>query len=338
MPRLSIAQCVQLAQGALEASGAAEGPSDSTAHALVAAEADGQTGHGLGRVPSYAAQVKAGKVDGRAQPSLRRLRAGALRIDAAGGFAYPALDLAIHALPAMARDCGVAVAAIFRSHHIGAAGYTAERLAREGCVAFVCSNTPHAMAFAGGVRPMMGTNPIAFAAPLHGRAPLVVDMALSAVARSKIVAAEKAGEVIPIGWAMDSAGHPTTDPTAALAGSLAPAGGVKGAALALIVEILCGAVANGHFGWEASSFLDDRGPSPCVGQLLLAIDAEPLSAGNFAGRMVQLVDALQSEQGVRIPGDRRLANRARAESSGIDLSETLHATLTKLAERNGGRR
>ncbi len=336
MPRLSIAECEQLARRALEASGAAAGPSGSTARALVAAEADGQTGHGLGRIPSYAAQVMAGKVDGHAQPSLRRLRTGALRIDAAGGFAYPALDLAVHALPAMARECGIAVAAIFRSHHIGAAGYTAERLAREGCVAFVCSNTPRAMAFAGGVRPMMGTNPIAFAAPMCDRAPLVIDMALSQVARSRIVAAQKAGESIPVGWALDSAGNPTTDPAAALAGSLAPAGGVKGAALALIVEILCGAVADGHFGWEASSFLDDKGPSPGVGQLLLVIDAEPLSAGNFTARMDQLICALSSEEGVRIPGDRRLTSRARAESTGIEISGPLHATLTELAERPGG--
>ena len=335
MPILSIAECETLAQRALAASGAAMGPSVSTARALAAAEADGQAGHGLGRVPSYAAQVRAGKVDGHAQPSLRRLRAGAVRIDAAGGFAYPALDLAVNALPAMARECGIAVAAIFRSHHIGAAGYTAERLAREGCVAFVCSNTPRAMPFAGGIKPMMGTNPIAFAAPLTDRAPLVIDMALSQVARSRIVAAKKAGATIPPGWALDASGQPTTDPDAALAGALAPAGGVKGAALALIVEVLCGAVANGHFGWEASSFLDDRGPSPGVGQLLLAMDAEPLSAGNFASRMGQLLAALSSESGVRIPGDRRLASRARAAPAGIEIGAALHQTLIELASPAG---
>ena len=335
MPILSIAECETLAQQALAASGAAGGPSASTAKALVAAETDGQSGHGLGRVPSYAAQVRAGKVDGHAQPSLRRLRAGALRIDAAGGFAYPALDLAVHALPAMARECGIAVAAIFRSHHIGAAGYTAERLAHEGCVAFVCSNTPRAMPFAGGIKPMMGTNPISFAAPLPNRAPLVIDMALSQVARSRIVAAQKAGEAIPQGWAFDASGEPTTDPGAALAGALAPAGGVKGAALALIVEVLCGAVANGHFGWEASSFLDDRGPSPGVGQLLLVMDAEALSGGNFSGRMGQLLAALTSERGVRVPGDRRLATRARAATAGIEINAALHDTLVDLAAQSG---
>ena len=331
MPTLSIAECERLAQRALEAAGAAPGPSGSTARALVAAEADGQSGHGLGRVASYAAQVRIGKVDGRAQPSLRRLRSAALRIDAAGGFAYPALDLAVSALPGIAQECGAGVAVIYRSHHIGAAGYTAERLARQGCVAFVCSNTPRAMAFAGGLEPMMGTNPVAFAAPVPDRDPLVIDMALSQVARSKIVAAQRSGEPIPVGWALDRTGRPTTDPNEALAGSLAPAGGVKGAALALMVEVLCGAVASGHYGWEASSFLDDRGSSPGVGQLLFVIDAEPLSAGNFAGRMTHLLSVMNEQDGVRVPGDRRIAHRARARSTGIEISAPLHAKLQELA-------
>jgi (2R)-3-sulfolactate dehydrogenase (NADP+) len=332
MPILSVAECEQLAARALEANGAAAGQSRSTARALAAAEADGQAGHGLGRVPSYAAQVRAGKVDGRALPSFRRLGHAAVRIDAACGFAYPALDLAVETLPGLAREHGVAIAMIHRSHHIGAAGYTAERLAQQGCMGIVCSNTPPAMAFAGGVRPMMGTNPIAFAAPLPDRAPLVIDMALSQVARSKIVAAQAAGEAIPAEWATDGAGRPTTDPAAALAGALTPIGGAKGAALALMVEILCGALAGGHFGWEASSFLDDRGAPPAVGQVLLAFDTHSLSAGGFAARAAALLTALGAQDGVRIPGDRRLARRARALSRGLDIATALHERLTSLAQ------
>lgn len=284
-------------------------------------------------MPSYAAQVRAGKVDGRALPSIRRVHPAAVRIDAACGLAYPALDLAVETLPGLAREYGVASATIHRSHHIGAAGYTAERLAQQGCIALVCSNTPSAMAFAGGVRPMMGTNPMAFAAPLAERAPLVIDMALSRVARSRIVAAQKAGETIPSDWAIDSAGQPTTDPKAALSGALLPTGGVKGAALALMVEILCGALAGGHYGWEASSFLDDRGPSPAVGQVLLALSADSLSAGAFAGRMSELLEVMSTENGVRIPGDRRLASRSRAETHGVQVGAPLHATLVGLAEQ-----
>jgi (2R)-3-sulfolactate dehydrogenase (NADP+) len=333
MPTLSIAECQRLAQRALAASGAAAGSSASTARALVAAEIDGHTGHGLGRVPSYAAQVRAGKVDGHALPGLRRIRPAAVRIDAACGFAYPALDLAVETLPGLAREFGVASAAIHRSHHIGAAGLTVERLAQQGCVALICSNTPRAMAFAGGIRPMMGTNPIAFAAPLAGREPLVIDMALSQVARSRIVAAQKAGETIPCDWAIDSAGRPTTDPTAALSGALTGAGGAKGAALALIVEILCGALAGGHYGWEASSFLDDQGAAPAVGQVLIALEADSLSASGFAGRMSELLAVMSAESGVRIPGDRRLASRARAAAAGVSIAAPVHATLVGLAEQ-----
>ncbi len=331
MPLLNIADCERLVQRALAASGAGAAPSNSTAKALVAAEADGHSGHGLSRVPSYAAQVRAGKVDGHALPTMHRVRTGAVRIDAAGGFAFPALDLAVQALPGITRECGVAVATIYRSHHIGAAGYTAERLARAGCVGLVFANTPSAMPFAGGVQPMMGTNPLAFAAPVAQRAPLVIDMALAQVARGRIVAAQKQGVSIPADWALDKAGQPTTDPTAALSGSLVPAGGHKGAALALMVEILCGALAGGHYGWEASSFLDDRGPAPAVGQVLLAIDADSLSAGTFLERMTHLLAVMSEQEDVRVPGERRLANRARANSCGIEINAHLHATIVALA-------
>lgn len=330
MGTLTIGEAESLARQALEASGAAPGSARSTARALVAAEIDGQAGHGLSRVPSYAEQLRSGKVDGRAVPSCRRVARGAVRIDAAGGFAYPALDLAVEALPGLARECGVAVATLHRSHHIGQAGYTAERLAQRSCLGLICSNTPRAMPFPGGMRPMMGTNPLAFAAPLPDRAPLVIDLALSQVARSRIVAAQKAGEAIPPEWATDCAGQPTPDPTAALAGALTPAGGVKGASLALIVEILCSALAGGHYGWEASSFLDGQGPPPGVGQVLLAFDTQALSAGEFPGRMSDLLAAVAAESGIRLPGDSRIARRARAAAHGLEIDAKLHASLTAL--------
>lgn len=338
MTTLSVGEAESLARRALEASGAAPGQAGSAARALVAAQVDGQTGHGLSRVPSYAEQLSSGKVDGRAAPSWRRINGGAVRIDAAGGFAYPALDLAVEALPRLARECGVAVATIHRSHHIGQAGYSAERLAQQGCLGLICSNTPRAMPFPGGVRPMMGTNPLAFAAPLPDRPPLVIDLALSQVARSRIVAAQKAGEAIPPEWATDSAGRPTEDPTAALAGALTPAGGVKGASLALMVEILCGALAGGRYGWEASSFLDGKGPPPAVGQVLLAFDTQSLSEGKFASRMSDLLATVAAEDGVRLPGDLRLARRAQAASHGIDIDAGLHASLASLAAGAGAAR
>jgi (2R)-3-sulfolactate dehydrogenase (NADP+) len=331
MVTLSQADAEQLVIRALTACGTSAANAGSTAAALVAAEIDGQAGHGLSRVPSYAAQVMTGKVDGRAIPSLTRTRPATVQIDARGGFAYPALDLAIDALPALAREAGVASAGIFRSHHIGQAGRTVERLADTGILALLVSNTPQAMAFPGGARPMMGTNPLAFAVPLEGRAPLVIDLALSLVARSKIVAAQKAGENIPHEWATDASGWPTSDPAAALAGALTPAGGTKGAALALMVEILCGALAGGRYGWEASSFLDNRGPPPGVGQVLVAFDPAAFCGPGFAQRMTDLLAAVAGEPGVRLPGERRLANRKLASLHGIAIAADLHTQISKIA-------
>jgi len=331
LPMLSLADARALATRALRANGASLSNAASTAAALVAAEADGQFGHGLARVGAYSAQLRVGKVDGQATPVLTQTRAAAVRTDAKGGFAYPALDLAIGALAPLAREAGVAAAGIYASHHIGQAGRTVERLADQGLVALVVSNTPRAMAFHGGARPMMGTNPLAFAAPLSGRAPLVIDLALTLVARSKIVAAQVAGETIPAEWATDVDGHPTTNPAAALAGALAPAGGAKGAALALMVEILCGALAGGAYGWDASSFLDDQGSSPAVGQVIVALDPIAFAGPGFLARMDALVATMTAEDGVRLPGDRRLANRAKAAAEGLNLSPALHSELLTLA-------
>jgi len=334
-PTLSLADARALATRALQANGASLANAASTAAALVAAEADGQAGHGLTRVASYSAQLRVGKVDGRAAPELSKTRAAALRINAKGGLAYPALDLAISELAPLAREAGVAVAGVYASHHIGQAGRSVERLADQGLVALVVSNTPQAMAFHGGAKPMMGTNPLAFAAPLSGRAPLVIDMALTLVARSKIVAAQKAGQAIPADWATDAQGRPTTDPAAALAGALAPAGGAKGAALALMVEILCGALAGGGYGWEASSFLDDKGPSPSVGQVIIALDPMAFAGPRFLTSMDALAATMTSEDGVRLPGDRRLASRAKAAAEGLHLEPALHSELLTLAGEAG---
>ena len=328
---LGLADARALASRALRANGASLAGAASTAAALVAAEADGQFGHGLGRVASYSAQLRAGKVDGQAEPELTQTRAATLRINAKGGLAYPALDLAIASLAPLVRETGVAAAGVYASHHIGQAGRSVERLADQGLVALVVSNTPKAMAFHGGTRPMMGTNPLAFAAPLTGRAPLVIDLALTQVARSRIVAAQQAGQAIPADWATDATGQPTTDPAAALAGALASAGGAKGAALALMVEILCGALAGGAYGWEASSFLDDKGPSPSVGQVIIALDPAAFAGPGFLARMDDLVATLTAEDGVRLPGDRRLTARARAAAEGLRLSQALHSEILTLA-------
>jgi (2R)-3-sulfolactate dehydrogenase (NADP+) len=329
--RLSVADTEALVVAALVANRTSGENAHPTAHALVAAEADGQRGHGLSRVASYAAQSRVGKVNGHAHPRLMELKPGAVKIDADLGFAYPAIDLALARLVTIARTQGIGVATIHRSHHFGQAGAHAERLAAQGLIALVFGNSPKAMAFWGGRKPMLGTNPIAFSCPLRTGAPLVIDLALSVAARGKIMAAQKEGKAIPPDWALDADGNPTTDAGAALKGSILAIGGAKGGALALMVEILAAALTGGHFGWEASSVLDEHGPPPELGHAIVAIDADALSGGTFLERMDGLLKAMGEEPGVRLPGLRRLENRARAAKEGLVLTPALHAEIMTLA-------
>ncbi len=328
---ISLAEAERLTAAALMREGLAEAAARSTARALVAAERDGQKGHGLSRVASYAEQIRCGKVKKDAAPAARRLSPAATLIDAGHGFAYPAIDLAIDELGDLARKSVIALAAVRRSHHFGQAGAHVERLAEKGLVAFLFGNSPKAMAFWGGKAPMIGTNPVAFAAPLAGGPPLVVDLALSVAARGKVMAAKKAGEKIPADWAFDAEGEPTTDPGAALNGSMAPVGGAKGAALALMIEVVAAALTASNFGFEASSFLDGEGPPPDVGHILIAIDPGPTSGGAYHARMAVLAAAMAAEAGVRMPGATRLKNRAAAEKSGLAVAPALLAELRALA-------
>ncbi|KRE16526.1 sulfolactate dehydrogenase [Bosea sp. Root381] len=320
MTRLSLEQAEARLTELFAESGASSANAASVAWALVMAEADGLKGHGLSRVPTYLAMLKSGKIDGQAVPKATRPKPGVLAIDAGHGFAYPAIDLAVAELPELARAQGLMAAPIRRSGHCGAAGLHVERLAEQGLVAMLFANTPGAIAPWGGSKPVFGTNPIAFAAPLAGREPVVIDMALSKVARGPIVAAKQKGEAIPEGWALDGEGKPTTDATAALAGTMVPLGDAKGATLAMMVEILAAALVGAHFGFQASSFLDDKGGPPDTGQLILAIDPHAMGGNWFDERMRALVHAIEEQDGTRLPGTRRLNLRAKARAEGIEVT------------------
>lgn len=309
----------------LESNGAAAGVARSVATALAGAESDGLKGHGLSRLPTYVGMLRSGKIDGRAEPAATRPRPGVLAIDAACGFAYPAIDLAVADLPVLARQNGIAVAAIRRSNHAGALGLPVEKLADAGLVALMLANTPEAIAPWGGKRAVFGTNPIAFAAPLPDRPPVVIDLALSKVARGNIVAAKQKGEPIPLGWALDKDGRPTTDPEAALSGTMVAMGDAKGAALAMMVEVMAGALVGAHLGFEASSFLDEKGPPPETGQVIIAIDPGALGPGRFAERMTTLAAAIEAQDGARLPGIRRIALRDTAAEHGIEIPQALIA-------------
>jgi (2R)-3-sulfolactate dehydrogenase (NADP+) len=298
------------------------------ARALVLAEVDGQKGHGLSRIDSYAAQARSGKADGHAEPLIRRTRPGTLMIDVANGFCFRALEIATDKLAEMAAETGIAAAGLVRSHHAGSLGQAAERLANSGLLAMMFANTPHAMTAWGGSRALFGTNPIAFAAPRRGGSPVIVDLALSEIARGKILAAAQKGEAIPLGWANDADGNPTTDAKAALAGTLLPAGGAKGAALAFMVEVLAASLVGANQSFEASSFFDGDGPPPGVGQLIIAIDPGAFSGADyFADKLEVLAQAIEGDAGARLPGSRKPQLRADAARDGLPVSNDLLARL-----------
>ncbi len=329
---LGVEALAELIHRALLASGVSERSAQSVTAALVAAEMDGEVGHGAARVPSYCGQARSGKVSGHATPEVTAVGSGGLRIDAKGGFAYPALDVMSESLPELARTCGVAAAAVTNSHHLGMAGYHSERLARAGVLGLVFSNSPGAMAPYGGTRAVFGTNPIGFAAPRSEGPPLVIDMGLSTVARGKIMVAARNGERIPEGWALDRDGEPTTDPEAAMDGTLLPIGGAKGSALALLVEVLAAALTGSHFGHEASSFFVAEGPPPSIGQFVIALDPEGFSAGAFESRLEELIAAIEEQPGARIPGALKAERRRAALQDGVTLTAELHNEILAIAE------
>ena len=298
------------------------------AAALVAAEQDGLASHGLARVPFYAAQMRTGKVVATARPKVERDGA-VIRVDARHGLAFAAIEAGAAAARDVVREQGVAVVAIGHSHHFGVAAQAVEPFARSGLIALAFANSPAAMAPWGGRRALYGTNPIAFACPRPGGEPLVIDLSLSQVARGKVMLAQKAKKPIPEGWALDEAGNPTTDANAAMAGSMVPMGGAKGAALALMVELLTAGLTGSSYAYEASSLFDDKGPPPDLAHLILVLDPARF-AGDFAARAEAMFEAIEAEEGARLPGARRLAERA-SRATSIEIAPDLLETLQKLA-------
>ncbi len=336
MSRIAADTLTGLATRALCAADTAPENARIVAEALVAADLDGLSSHGVSRLPAYADQAKSGKVDGRAVPDVQRVSASAVRVDARTGFAFPALRMGLDAAVECARETGVAAVAVGNSHHFGVAGHHAERVADAGLVALGFGNSPAAIAPWGGARGLFGTNPIAFAAPRRAQPPLVVDLSLSKVARGKVMIARQRGESIPDDWAFDAEGRPTTDPAAVLAGgTMAPLGDAKGAALALVVEILAAALTGAHFGFEASSFFTADGPAPRVGQFFLIMDPTRLAGDDFFARLEVLLDAITSQPGTRLPGARRLALREQHRREGLAIPAALLEDLRQRADEAG---
>ncbi|MBC5765406.1 Ldh family oxidoreductase [Ramlibacter albus] len=327
MAKVPFEEAVRLAAAALRAAGANEAMAQSTARALVLAEAQGIGSHGLSRVAQYSTHLRNGRADGNAVALVAREHGAALLVDAKEGLAFPACDLAVERGTDIARKLGVCFAGVTNSHHAGVIVDHLRPAAAAGLVGLGFANSPAAMPAAGGKHAVFGTNPVAAVFPRRDADPLMIDLSLSEVARGKIAVAAKEGRAIPLGWALDKDGNPTTDAKAAMDGSMLPLGSAsstKGAMLALVVELLVTALTGAQFGSEASSFFVDEGNRPRIGQAFILIDPGALAGREvYFERMEAIIGEMLVDEGVRLAGARRLKLERQARQDGVDIPDSL---------------
>lgn len=325
---LTLAQIEALAFDALVAAGASQVQARGVAVATAQTEGMGVASHGLAYVPIYAEHLRCGKVVGDAVPVVTRPKAGLVLADAGNGFAHPAIAEGFDALIAAAQDQGIAALFIRGSYNCGVLGVHTGALARAGLVGLGFTNAPASIAPAGGAKPIVGTNPISMAVPDGaGGIAMWIDQSASAIAKSEVMKHAREGKAIPLGWALDADGVPTTDPAAGLKGSMAPSGGYKGVGLALIVEVLAAALSGAVLGKDASPFSGPVGGPPATGQCFIAIDGAAASGGAFAGQITALTEAIRDMDGARVPGDGRHGALDRAATEGVAVSA---ATLERV--------
>jgi len=331
VPVLTLDQINQLAYRALTGSGANDLQAVPTARSIADAEAEGIRNVGLAYLPTYCEHLRVGKVNGLANPRVVYQAGSTVRVDADLGFAHPAFLRGLDALVPVAEALGIAALSIIHSYSAGVLGWFVDLIARRGLVALGFANASPSIAPWGGKAPLFGTNPIALAAPRAGAGPVVIDMATSATARVNVMEAAASGTPIPLDWAFDAAGRPTTDAAAGLAGSIAPVGGAKGYGLALIVELLAAGVTGSNWSFQTSSLTDNDGGPPDIGQLFIAINPAKLGGSTWTARLEELTDEIESQGNARLPGDRRHQARALAEQSGVEVPTELVTLIEKYA-------
>ncbi|MEQ9695599.1 Ldh family oxidoreductase [Shimia sp. SDUM112013] len=325
---LTLTEIEDLAFRALVAAGTSETNARPLATATAATEADGVASHGLAYIPIYCEHVQCGKVDGQATPVLTQPRPAVVKVDAATGFAHPAIDAGFERLIPLAREQGIAALAIENSYNCGVLGYHTFRLAQAGLLGLGFTNAPASIAPSGGSKPVVGTNPFSVAAPAaDGQPEILIDQSASTIAKSEVMKHAREGKPIPVGWALDRDGNPTTDPEVGLQGSMAPSGGYKGVGIALLTEIMAAAMTGATLGIHASPFSGTAGGPPRTGQFFIAIDPAATSGGLFADRMGDLVAAIRDQDGAHLPGDGRGGKRRTAAASGVAINV---ATLERI--------
>ncbi|MBS3651269.1 Ldh family oxidoreductase [Pseudaminobacter sp. 19-2017] len=317
------------AKTALVRSGALPENAGPVARAMARAELEGNRVCGLFYLPIFCEHLKCGKVDGLAEPAVTTKDA-VTTVDALHGFAHPAIEAGLSHLAQAARNFGVAAMAVRNSYNCLALSHHVTPLAECGLIGLCVSNAPASVAPPGAKRAIFGTNPLAFAVPRGDGAMIVVDQSMSAVTKTEMLMRRERGEPIPLGWAQDGNGAPTTDPAEGLLGSLLPGGGQKGANIALLVEILAAVLTGSRLSTEASPLGNNEGGPPEVGQFLLAIDAGHFGSGHFAASVGRLAESF-AEAGIRTPGQRVLGSGQDWSSASVEIDQGLWQRCLDLA-------
>lgn len=303
MELVSLAEIEATTAAALERHGATRSVAVSVARAVRVAEAKGNRICGLYYVESYCLQLRSGRVDGRAEPVVAHDRPGAVRVDARFGFAQPAFAAGFDDAVDAAVTNGTCGYSVEHSHTCTSLGYFTEQFANVGLMAIGSTNATAWVAPPGGTRRLLGTNPFAVAVPARdGGVAFQLDFSTSAVALGKITMAAAAGESIPTGWAVDEHGRDTTDPHAALRGSLLSAGGHKGYGLGLMVEVLASALTGSTASWQIEPLKATDGRPHDIGQFYLLIDPGSFAGEGFHERVEALAAEVEPQPGARLPG------------------------------------
>ena len=332
------AELTRLAVRVLEASGIAAGDAADAARILVTGDLMGHATHGVLRLESYGERLRSGAMDARAAIAVEEVAPAMARVDGANALGPLVGMRALREAMARARTQGVGIALARNSNHFGAIAPYCLLAAEEGFASMICSNASTTIAPTGGAETKLGNNPLGFGVPRPGGRPVILDMAMSVVARGKIRAALKKGEAIPGHWATDRSGKPTTDSKAALDGFLLPFGGYKGYGLALIVDLLAGVLSGAAYLEHVNSWLDDPEKPGNLGHFFLAIDTRVLGSTEWLAQRMADFDAIihgtpraDAAIPVRVPGEMELDRLERHRREGIAMDPALVARLEALA-------
>ena len=323
--KINVTEIETASRTALIAHGAGEFQAGEVARAVARAEALGNVICGLYYLESYCTQLASGRVNGTVEPAVSQPRGGAVLSDAKFGFAQPAFTRALPLAIQAARENGVATLAVAHAHTCTSVGFFTEQIAAAGLIGIGMTNASPVVAPPGGNAAVIGTNPIAMTVPGDSGPRMHFDFSTSAVALGKITMAKAAGEAIPLGWAVDSDGTPTTDPDAALGGALVSAGGYKGWGLGLMVELLAAGMTGSVNSLDVKGLKLPDGPPHGLGQFYILLD--PATYGDdFSDRFARVADVVAAQDGARLPGAHRRAMDV------IDVPDTLWQSVQTLTK------